>query len=203
MSDSLVQWLSWCNPVTEVKQRSSIMYHLQCVWTEILDCLQRSRPPIIFDSQFLRVQASLLQVALNHPEPRISDTTIEFWNNAYSRNVELKYPQCLLPVLDKLSRSGRINAQLESQLCFASNSSAGKSFAGLSHMWMSELDGIEGHTAQACIDIVAPGFRRKRLKVTKHPGNFKGVKHLGMFNCCEGRPEHIRADHLLEKLRRV
>lgn len=104
MSSSLLQWLSHVE-----KWDESTIHKLGLLWTETLNCLRRSQPPIIFDSSFLKLQAPLLEKTLDHPNPSISDSTIAFWNSTYSEQIQLDYPQSLCHVLDKLSRSGRIN----------------------------------------------------------------------------------------------
>jgi len=157
----------------------------------------------------LGVQDSLLQASLDHPYLPISDATIAFWKDTYNQNPVLKYPQSLLPVLDKLSRSGRINLQRESQSTFANNNSAGKKVTALSHKRISGVDTVEGSDpSQGCADIMAPGFRRKRLKITRQSSNLRGVKsvpfhELGVFDYHEGKLDHRKADALLEKLRRA
>ncbi|KAJ0984752.1 hypothetical protein J5N97_003108 [Dioscorea zingiberensis] len=107
ISDSLLQWLSLCASIHEIMLKGSIIYPLQCLWVEILDTLQKSQPPIIFNSLLLRIQASLLKVAFDHPHLPISDATILFWEATYGPQTNLHYPQCLVPVLHKLSTEGR------------------------------------------------------------------------------------------------
>lgn len=86
----------------------SVRNQLQTLWTEIIRSLQRSWPTIIFDSSFLKLQAPLLEKTLDHPNPSISNPTIIFWNSAYGDQIHLGFPPCLLHVLDKLSRAGKI-----------------------------------------------------------------------------------------------
>ncbi|XP_034699080.1 uncharacterized protein LOC117924545 isoform X2 [Vitis riparia] len=104
MSSSLLQWLSHVE-----KWDESTIHKLGLLWTKTLNCLQRSQPPIIFDSSFLKLQAPLLEKTLDHSNPSISDSTIAFWNSTYGEQIQLDYPQSLCHVLDKLARSGRIN----------------------------------------------------------------------------------------------
>ncbi|CAK9141237.1 unnamed protein product [Ilex paraguariensis] len=100
----LLQWLSY----VEMKDEN-INHQLQLLWTGILECLRKSWPPIKFDSPFLQLLAPLLETTFDHPNPSISDPSIAFWNSTFSGQIKLDYPQSLLPVLDKLSRSGKIN----------------------------------------------------------------------------------------------
>lgn len=86
----------------------SIKDHLQILWKEIIRSLLRSWPTIVFDSTFLELQAPLLEKALDHPNPSISDPTINFWNSAYGDEAHLDFPPCLLRVLDKLLRVGKL-----------------------------------------------------------------------------------------------
>ncbi|KAK8953746.1 hypothetical protein KSP40_PGU019318 [Platanthera guangdongensis] len=75
--------------------------------------LQRSHPPLNFDSAHLRIQAALLRATLDHPYPPISNATLEFWKATYGKSNNLEFPDCLLPVLDRLSRDGGIILQTE------------------------------------------------------------------------------------------
>ncbi|KAJ4831051.1 hypothetical protein Tsubulata_001787 [Turnera subulata] len=105
----LLQWLS-----LEEMQDGNAKDQLQSLWAEILSCLRRSQPPIVFDSTFLKLQAPLLQITLDHPNPTISALTIAFWNNTYGERINLDYPENLLDLLDKLSRHKRINLHKKS-----------------------------------------------------------------------------------------
>uniref|UniRef100_A0A7N0U838 Uncharacterized protein n=1 Tax=Kalanchoe fedtschenkoi TaxID=63787 RepID=A0A7N0U838_KALFE len=82
---------------------------LQLLWSEILNSLSKAQPPFVFNSKLLKFQAALLQKALNHPNPSISEPTIKFWNSTYGKQLLVDYPQCLLFVLDKLSKAGKIS----------------------------------------------------------------------------------------------
>ncbi|OMO57725.1 Armadillo-type [Corchorus olitorius] len=103
ISCPLLQWLSH-----QEIQDESVNDQLGVLWAESLNCLQRSQPPITFDSSFLKLQACLLEKTLGHTNTLILDPTIIFWNSTYGRQINLEYPQNLLHVLDKLSRNGRI-----------------------------------------------------------------------------------------------
>lgn len=56
----------------------------------------------------LKRQQPLLERTLDHPNPTISEPTINIWNSTYGEQIMLDFPQNLLPVLDKLYRSGKI-----------------------------------------------------------------------------------------------
>ena len=118
ISCPLLQWVSHIELWDE-----STKYQLQLLWTEILNCLQSSQPPIITDSVLLKLQAPLLEKTLEHPNPSISEPTISFWNSTYGEQIKLDYPQSLLHVLDKLSRNGKINLRKRSlsylERCFS------------------------------------------------------------------------------------
>lgn len=88
---------------------------LHLLWAEILIALQRSQPAPVFDSSLLKSMAFLLEKALDHPNVLISEPTTKFWNSTYGKQILWDYPQNLLPVLDKLSRDGRINLHTRSQ----------------------------------------------------------------------------------------
>ncbi|XP_025015352.2 uncharacterized protein LOC8272219 [Ricinus communis] len=107
----LIQWLSH----REMRDGST-NDQLRDLWAEILDCLRRSQPPIVFDSSFLKCQASILEKTLDHPDSTISELTITFWNSMYGEQSKLDYPESLLDILDKLSRNKRINLRKKSPL---------------------------------------------------------------------------------------
>nr|XP_012463502.1 unnamed protein product [Gossypium raimondii] len=104
ISGLLLQWLSHL----EIKDENA-KDQLGILLAESLNCLQRSQPPLTFDSSFLKLQASLLEKTLDHPNTSVSDPTIIFWNSTYGKQISLDYPQNLLHVLHKLSRNGRIS----------------------------------------------------------------------------------------------
>ncbi|CAI0444797.1 unnamed protein product [Linum tenue] len=104
ISCPMLQWLSH-----ERLPDESIMDQLSRLWGEILSSLQRSLPPISFDSSFLKLQAPVLQKTLDHPVSSISKLTISFWNSTYGGDMKLDYPESLLDLLDRLSRSNRIH----------------------------------------------------------------------------------------------
>lgn len=104
MTSPLLEWLSLV-AVNDQKTTDQ----LQLLWTKVLNSLRKSRPSIKFDSEFLKFQSSLLEKTLDHWNVTISENTINFWNSTYGEQVLLEYPHNLLPVLDKLSRNGKIN----------------------------------------------------------------------------------------------
>ncbi|KAL5985744.1 hypothetical protein ACLOJK_027731 [Asimina triloba] len=112
ITNPLIQWLSLSQEVLD----RDIIHQLQLFWAQTLDCLQRVQPAIIFDSAFLSMQAPLLQTTLDHPYLPISDVTISFWISSYGKQIMASYPQCLLPVLDRLSREGKIRFHRGSSL---------------------------------------------------------------------------------------
>ncbi|XVF88328.1 hypothetical protein PTKIN_Ptkin19aG0041100 [Pterospermum kingtungense] len=104
ISCPLLQWLSH----KEIGDENA-KDQLGILWVETLNCLQRSHPPITFDSSFLKLQACLLEKTLGHPNTSISYPTIIFWNSTFGKKINLEYLKNLLHVLDKLARNGRIN----------------------------------------------------------------------------------------------
>ncbi|CAH9086747.1 unnamed protein product [Cuscuta europaea] len=83
---------------------------LHMLWSEILKNLQKSSQTALnFDSSFLKLQSPLLEKTLDHPDPNFSNPSIQFWNATYGEQINLQYPETLLPVLDKLSRNGRLS----------------------------------------------------------------------------------------------
>lgn len=104
MTSPLLEWLS----LVEVNDHKTTD-QLQLLWTKFLNSLLKSRPSIKFDTKFLKFQSSLLGKTLDHWNFTISENTINFWNSTYGEQVLLEYPPNSLPVLDKLSRNGKIN----------------------------------------------------------------------------------------------
>lgn len=210
ISDPLIQWLSLHIPMSgEMQQNKSIIYQLHCLWTEILSCLRRSQPAIVFDTVFLEVQAPLLRASLDHFHLPISEASIAFWRDMQSQKAVLNYPQCLLSILEKLSRSGRISLHPENKSNFDNNGSAAEKAPGLAHKRILRTDAAQGpHPSQGSVHIFAPGFRIKRLKITSHPSNLNEVPSAHSHNHavlsdCEGKLENRRADNLLKKLKRA
>ncbi|GFQ00452.1 hypothetical protein PHJA_002189200 [Phtheirospermum japonicum] len=103
-SSPLIDWLSEMHILDENSN-----YQLQLLWSKMLNALQQSQPSIKFDSSFLKSQEPLLERALDHPNRAISESTINFWNSTYGARNNLEFPKNLVPVLDKLSRNGKIN----------------------------------------------------------------------------------------------
>ncbi|XP_020591957.1 uncharacterized protein LOC110032622 isoform X2 [Phalaenopsis equestris] len=104
ISNPLVQWFSFCEPLSK-GIRGRLNHLLYCLWTNTLSCLQGCHPAISFDSTLLRVLAPSLRAAVDHPYLPIGNTTIEFWKATYGKKGHLDCPECLLPILSKLSRN--------------------------------------------------------------------------------------------------
>ncbi|KAH0656959.1 hypothetical protein KY285_031841 [Solanum tuberosum] len=103
MTSTLLLWLSHFEA-----QDSNFKDQLQQLWIQTLNCLQKTLPIIEFNSSFLQLQEPLLEKTLDHPDLVISNSTVNFWNSTFGEQTKLDYPQSLLPVLDKLSRRGKI-----------------------------------------------------------------------------------------------
>ncbi|MCD7466471.1 hypothetical protein HAX54_003220 [Datura stramonium] len=103
MTSTLLLWLSHIEA-----QDNDFKDQLQQLWLQTLNCLQKMQSIIEFNSSFLQLQELLLEKTLDHPDPLISSSTVNYWNSTFGEQTKLDYPQCLLPVLDKLSRKGKI-----------------------------------------------------------------------------------------------
>lgn len=103
ISSPLLEWLS---EMHLLDKNSNSQLHV--LWSQMLKGLQRSQPSIQFDSSFLNFQQPLLERALDHPIPAISEAAVNFWNSTYGVQTKLDFPKSLVPVLDKLSRNGKI-----------------------------------------------------------------------------------------------
>ncbi|OAY66777.1 hypothetical protein ACMD2_12024 [Ananas comosus] len=220
ISDPLCQWLSSCAKIYCEIQQGGLINQLLNIWSRILDCLTRSQPPILFNSSFLETQASLLQTTLGHPHPPISDVTIEFWRTTYNRKVSLRYPSCLLPTLEKLSRSGRIILQKDSAAndAFSCKQRRGSSRTpAVSNAQKRPLSVIasEFENDHGLVNLYK-GFKRKRFKSENGP--IKGMKHVERFEDVSGsdcrmdtmsasnnlseRKEPRKPEYIMEMLRR-
>ncbi|KAG1327922.1 Telomere-associated protein RIF1 [Cocos nucifera] len=228
ISEPLAQWLSFCAFIYGKMQQGNTICQLHRFWAQTLDCLQRSQPSIVFDSFFLKDQASLLQTALDHPHPPISDSSIAFWNATYGQNGYVQYHHCLLPVLNKLSRSGRINLSMNSQVNFGKNGCLLKEPRDASQRYgepmlqkrNTGLDNTEDpENDNGHVDIETMGLRRKRLKMSQHQkkpgghqGRVQGIRGLGpgvdvgfgqKSKHPHGKKELRKLEHILEMLKRA
>ncbi|ONH98431.1 hypothetical protein PRUPE_7G248700 [Prunus persica] len=171
ISGPLLQWL-----VLMEMQNESTSDQFQLLWAETLGCLRRSRPPIIFDSAFLKLQAPILEKTLDHPNLSISEETITFWNSTYGEQTKLDYPKTLLNVLDKLWRNGRINLHKRSlplQRCQSRPQVAAvppRYRVNATHNRVSKRvelveDTIGGGEHK---EMPHPSLKRRRLELTEH-----------------------------------
>ncbi|KAJ0091513.1 hypothetical protein Patl1_13892 [Pistacia atlantica] len=187
ISCPLLHWLSGIEVQDQVTNEQ-----LQRLWAETLNSLQKSRPPIIFNSAFLKLQACLLEKALDHPRYSISEPTVSFWNSTYGKQVELDYPQNLLHVLDKLSRSGRINLYTRNQpllkRCHSGiedTTAPQKYKVTATHNRSSkrvelieEMINITDHRGQLC-----PSPKRMRLILTEHQKEVRRAQQGREWDC--------------------
>ncbi|XP_022731689.1 uncharacterized protein LOC111286137 isoform X8 [Durio zibethinus] len=191
ISCPLLQWLS-----QEEIQDESARDQLGILWAECLNCLQRSQPPLTFDSSFLKFQACLLERTLGHPNTSISDPTITFWNSTYGKQIKLEYPQNLLHVLDKLSRNGRINLYNRSKsflatCCKLGNNTAPQSCKvtatqNRSSKRVELMESMIGKFNQK--DKPPPHPKRKRLELTEHQKEVRQAQQGRQRDCCGHGP---------------
>ncbi|KAK9269163.1 hypothetical protein L1049_000932 [Liquidambar formosana] len=195
ISSPLLQWLSHVET-----QNESAFHQLQLLWTETLNSLQKSQPPIVFDSSFLNLQAPLLEKTLDHPHPSISKPTITFWNNTYGEQIKLDYPQCLLPILDKLSRNGKINLHKRSppflEKCVSRlevGTAAQRYRVTATHNRSSKRVELVGDTVNGFDhkDKLFLGSKRKRLELTEHQKEVRRAQQ-GKERDCNGHGPGIR-----------
>ncbi|KAL8247956.1 hypothetical protein R6Q59_009172 [Mikania micrantha] len=184
ISNPLLPWL-----LDSEFQHENTIYQLHQLWITTLKCVQTSWPPISFDSAFLKIQATLLEATLDHPNPSISNPTIAFWNSTYGEQVKLDYPQNLLPVLDRLSRNGKIN------LCRRRYSTVDTAVSPPQEHKVTT-------TLNRCVKRVAllddhangsgsNGPKKKRLELTEHQKEVRRAQQ-GRSNDCEGRGPGFR-----------
>ncbi|XWS27046.1 hypothetical protein CRYUN_Cryun26dG0082900 [Craigia yunnanensis] len=195
ISCPLLQWLSHL----EIQDESA-KDQLGILWAETLNCLQRSWPPITYDSSFLKLQACFLEKTLAHPNSSISDPSIIFWNSTYGKQINLEYPQDLLHVLDKLSRNGRINIHNRSKSFPVRCSTLKKNTAPQSCKVTAtqnrsskrvELEGMN-MIGQFNQKDKPPLFsKRKRLELTEHQKEVRRAQQ-GRERDCSGHAPGIR-----------
>lgn len=195
ISCPLLQWVSHIEIWDE-----STKYQLQLLWTEILNCLRCSQPPIIFDSVLLKLQASLLENTLEHPNPSILEPTISFWNSTYGEQIKLDYPQSLLHVLDKLSRNGKINLRKRSlpylERCrsrLGVNTALQRYRVTATHNMSSKrVEFVEDTVNQLQREEkLSPRLKRKSLELTEHQKEVRRAQQ-GRERDCSGHGPGIR-----------
>ncbi|KAK9098660.1 hypothetical protein Syun_025705 [Stephania yunnanensis] len=181
--DPLAHWLS-AYSLMHGELQVSIINELQHLWAESLNCLRRSEPPIIFDSTLLSSHATILETTLIHSIPSIFASTIAFWNCTYGMQDELDYPQNLLPILDKLSRQGRISIHKRNPLFFVNDHSIVRAEVATAHKHTSkrvELVNIANDMAFSGVRVA--GLRRKRLEPTEHQKEVKRAQQSRERDC--------------------
>ncbi|KAK7292045.1 hypothetical protein RIF29_07677 [Crotalaria pallida] len=194
VSSPLLQWLSNMG-----RQDEKSNDQLQLLWTEILNCLRRSQPPINFGSALLKLHEPLFEKTLDHSHPSISEPTIKFWNSTFGQQIILDFPQSLLCTLDKLSRKGKLKLQKRSLPPLPSHQKCN------SH---EEVNGaLEGYRVSAKhnrtskrVELVVMdtqkevpplSFKRKRLELTEHQKEVRRAQQ-GRERDSEGHGPGIR-----------
>lgn len=182
MGQPLCEWIS--HP--ELQDESS-RYQLQLLWVKMLNSLRSSWPPINFDSSFLKLQAPLLELTLDHPNNAISKPTMKFWNSTYGEQTQLNYPRSLVPILDKLSRNGAI------KLCRASHfkldSIQGYKVTTTPNPGSKRVELAEG-TQKNCHHNNS-SLKRKTPELTEHQKEVRRAQQ-GRVRDCDGRGPGIR-----------
>ncbi|KAJ9557965.1 hypothetical protein OSB04_012579 [Centaurea solstitialis] len=171
ISTPLLQWLS---DLELQHEKNTIKF-----WITTLKRLQINQPLINFNSTFLRLQATLLESTLDHPNSLISDPTIAFWNSTYGQQTKLDYPQNLLPVLDKLFRNSKIN------LCRKSHPKpdAAKITATLNRC-VKRVELVDDRAKEL-------GSKRRKLELTERQKEVRRAQQ-GRSKDCEGRGPGVR-----------
>nr|GME05980.1 telomere-associated protein RIF1-like [Ipomoea batatas] len=153
---------------------------LQQLWTEILKNLQKSQPVMNFDSSFLKLQVPLLEKTLDHPNLEISNPSIQFWNATYGEQINLQYPENLLPILDKLSRNGKLT------LCRKTIPAPNRYKVSASlNRCSKRVEFVDENTK------VYPGRKRKHAELTEHQKEVRRAQQ-GRHSDSIGRGPGIR-----------
>ncbi|KAL7093467.1 hypothetical protein ACP275_11G042300 [Erythranthe tilingii] len=182
ISSPLLEWLS----ETHILDKNT-SYQLQLLWTEMLKALQKNRPPIDFNSSFLKFQQPLLEIALDHPNPAISNATINFWNSTYGAQYKLDFPKTLAPVLHKLSISGKINI-CSGDHCIEDSAQRFKVTNTLKRC--SKRVEITGGTVNG-FEKIDSGSKRKRLELTEHQKEVRRAQQ-GRNRDCSGHGPGVK-----------
>ncbi|KAH7861068.1 hypothetical protein Vadar_021271 [Vaccinium darrowii] len=181
ISIPLLQWMT--SPEVPCQDTN---HQLQQLWMKTLDCLQKSHPPLTFDSSFLKLQAPLLEKTLDYPNPAISNPTINFWNSTYAAE-KLDYPQSLISVLDKLSRNGKINLFKRSIPCHSRiDAPRYRVSTAAQHRSSKRVELAEDIGKKGCL-----GLKRKRRELTEHQKEVRRAQQ-GRERDCNGHGPGIR-----------
>ncbi|XP_060172031.1 uncharacterized protein LOC132603135 isoform X2 [Lycium barbarum] len=177
MTSTLLLWLSHSEA-----QDSNCKDQLQQLWIQTLNCLQKTRPIIKFNSSFLQLQEPLLEKTLDHPDPIISNSTINFWNSTYGEQIKLDYPQSLLSILDKLSRKGKL------KLCKNSPSANGKDISNrykaptTLRRCSKRVELMEGN------DKMCSSSKRRHTELTEHQKEVRRAQQGRGMDCSAHGP---------------
>lgn len=166
LSCPLLQWLS------NAMQDERTSDQLGLLWTEILNSLRRSQPPINFGSSLLRLHEPLFEKTLDHSCPSISEPTINFWNSTFAQQIILDFPPSLLHVLDKLSRNGKLKLQKRSLPSLQKCHSHEEANDALQGYRVTATQNRTSKRVELLLDShkeVPPlSFKKKRLELTEH-----------------------------------
>ncbi|KAI4344179.1 hypothetical protein L6164_011435 [Bauhinia variegata] len=194
VSCQLLQWLSNMEMQDQITNDQ-----LRFLWTETLGRL-RSHPPLNLDSALLKRYEPLFEKTLDHPYPSISEPTIDFWNSTFGQQTMLDIPPSLLPVLDKLSRNGKLKLQKRSlpflRRCH-SHAEANNTLHGYrvtaTHNMTSKRVGLmldnDNHPARE--EGLTSSLKRKRLELTEHQKEVRRAQQ-GRVRDCGGHGPGVR-----------
>ncbi|KAM7265279.1 hypothetical protein ACFE04_002962 [Oxalis oulophora] len=180
LSSSLCQWL-----LHVLGTDKSIEYQVQVLWDATLSCFKRSQ--LSLNSSLLKLQASLLEKSLDHPNTLISEPTITFWNSTYGKQIKLDYPQNLIPVLDKLFRKGKINLQARTTSVLKRCKVTATNNRSIKRVEI--LKDTEYHFDK--MDKLSSSFKRKRMELTEHQKEVRRAQQ-GKGRDCSGHGPGIR-----------
>ncbi|XP_038700886.1 uncharacterized protein LOC119997769 [Tripterygium wilfordii] len=192
ISYPLLKWLS-------LIEDDSVSNQLQLLWEEILLCLRRCQPPIVFDSASLKLHAPLLEMTLDHPNSSISEPTIAFWNSTYGEQINLQFPQNLVNVLDKLSRNKRITLQKRNLPFLVKCQSTSEVLArhryratATNNSISKRVELVEDTLNQSEQTVkVCSSLKRKRIELTEHQKEVRRAQQ-GRERDCSGHGAGIK-----------
>ncbi|KAL2929702.1 Telomere-associated protein RIF1 [Bienertia sinuspersici] len=174
-----------------------IKSQLQILWKEIIRSLQRSWPTIEFDSSFLKLQATLLEKTMDHPNPAISDPTITFWNSTYGDKAHLDFPPCLLNVLDKLLRVGKLEISNRRASAAEKGSSSSDIMGSLPKNRVTATINMCSKRVKLSKNVVdgsptknklSPCLKRKRSEFTEHQKEVRRAQQGKLRDCSSHGP---------------
>ncbi|CAN6449821.1 unnamed protein product [Victoria cruziana] len=192
-SEALVQSLSSFSVLSKDTQVQSLASQIENLWIHLLDCTERSQPPLIYDSSLLHLQAPLLGAGLDHSHVPIANATVSFWNRTYAKGISLSYPSCLLPVLDKLYRGGKLHLRKihEFEDAGTLGGSNWLTVTATQKQNSKRVSFVKDDQNVKFVKVPALGLKRKKMELTEHQREVKRLQQ-GRGRDCTGHGPGVK-----------